>query len=115
MTAYTISGEIPSSRVRSRTIVLGRGLYVVGGIINGQMTPRMLSATAWNWGPKSAFWWLGTNVLCTIWTFFRLPETGDFTFEELNILFANKVPTRKFKKTVIDGTSFLCSNPDPLC
>lgn len=65
------------------------------------MTLRMLSTTAQNWDTKSAFWWFGTSCLCAIWTFFLLPETGGFTFEELYILFENRVPTWHFRKVVL--------------
>ncbi|WRT69905.1 uncharacterized protein IL334_006896 [Kwoniella shivajii] len=98
---YAIVGELPSSRLRSRSIVLGRGVYVISAIIGSQLRARMVTATAWNWGPKSAFFWLGCNLVCFTWTFFRLPETGGFSFAELDILFANKVPTRQFTKVKI--------------
>ncbi len=44
-------------------------------IICGIIVPRMLSPTAWNWGPKSGIFWFGMNSLCIIWCVFRLPET----------------------------------------
>ena len=56
------------------------------------------AAGGWNWQAKSALFWLGCNLICLTWAFFRLPETGGFSFAELDILFANKVPTRKFKQ-----------------
>ncbi|ORX36271.1 putative maltose permease [Kockovaella imperatae] len=98
---YAISGELPNSRVRSQSIVLGRGLYCVCGFITGQLGPRFVNPTGWNLGAKSAYFWLGTNIVCTTWCYFRLPETGGFSFAELDILFANKVSTRKFKHVVI--------------
>ena len=102
---YAISGELPSARLRSKTIVLGRGIYVACGFIIGQLAPRFVSPTSWNLGAKSAFFWLGCNIVCTIWCYFRLPETGGFSFEELDILFANKVSARNFKTVKISGTS----------
>lgn len=71
------------------------------GFITGQLNPRMLSPTAWNWAAKSAWFWLGCNFICTLWTFFRLPETSGFTFAELDILFANNTPTRQFTSVFI--------------
>jgi len=102
---YTIAGELPSSRIRTRSLVMGRAVYSVCGIITGQLMPRMLDPAGWNLGAKTAFFWLGTNIICTTWCYFRLPETGGLSFAELDILFANKVPTRKFKKVKIQGTS----------
>jgi hypothetical protein len=101
---YSIVGELPASRLRSRSIVLGRFFYLVSAIIGTQLRARMITATAWNWGAKSAFFWLGCNIICMIWTFFRLPETGGFSFADLDILFANRVPTRKFKQYTIRRT-----------
>ena len=60
---------------------------------------------AWNWGAKTGFFYAGTNLLCLIWCWFRLPETKDRTFGEIDLLFDNKVPARKFKHTVVDRTS----------
>lgn len=41
-------------------------------------------------------------MLCNIWCWFRLPETKDRTFGELEVLFENRVPARKFKTTKAD-------------
>lgn len=40
-------------------------------------------------------------MLVTTWAYFRLPETGGFSYAELDILFANRVPARKFTKVII--------------
>lgn len=83
--------------------MLGRGIYVACGFIVGQIAPRFVSPTSWNIGAKSALFWLAMNIICTTWCYFRLPETGGFSFMELDILFANKVSARKFKTVNIDG------------
>ena len=54
--------------------------------------------------PKAGFFWAGCTFLCLIWAFFRLPETKGFTFAELDLLYENKVPTRKFKEARPDMT-----------
>jgi SP family general alpha glucoside:H+ symporter-like MFS transporter len=46
---------------------------------------------------------MGTGILCLVWAWIRMPETGGFSFAELDILFANKVPARKFKSVVVRG------------
>jgi hypothetical protein len=38
-------------------------------------------------------------MLTCIWAYFRLPETKNRTYEELDILFSKKVPARKFATT----------------
>ncbi|KUJ15586.1 sugar transporter [Mollisia scopiformis] len=100
--AYSIVAEMPSSRLRTKTIVLARNLYNVQGIINGIITPYMLNPDAWNWKGKAGFFWAGMGSLCLLWTYLRLPEPKRRTFAELDILFEQKVSAREFKSAVVD-------------
>ncbi|KAJ5306910.1 hypothetical protein PENANT_c003G09966 [Penicillium antarcticum] len=99
---YPIVAETPSGRLRYKTIVIGRFVYNVTGLVHNIITPRMISATAWNWGAKAGIFYAGTNLLCNIWCWFRLPETKDRTFGEIDLLFENRVPARKFKSTKVE-------------
>ncbi|KAI4855759.1 sugar transporter [Aureobasidium sp. EXF-8846] len=99
---YPIVSETPSGRLRYKTITIGRFVYNLTGIFSNSVTPRMISASAWNWGAKAGFFYAGTNLLCNIWCWFRLPETKDRSFGEIDLLFENKVPARKFKTTAAD-------------
>jgi MFS transporter, SP family, general alpha glucoside:H+ symporter len=101
---YSLVAELPSVRLRQKTIVLARNFYNVWGIINQVWTPYMLNPSAWNWGAKTGFFWAGWCFLCLIWTYFRLPEPKGRTYGELDILFENKVSARKFATT--DATQF---------
>lgn len=42
-------------------------------------------------------------MLTLIWAFFRLPETKGKTFEEIDMCFAQELPTRQFKKFKVDA------------
>ncbi|KAL2111627.1 hypothetical protein VUR80DRAFT_9700 [Thermomyces stellatus] len=99
---YPIVAETPSGRLRYKTIVIGRFVYNLTGIFSNSVTPRMISTLAWGWGAKTGLFYAGTNLLCNIWCWFRLPETKDRTFGEIDLLFDNKVPARKFKHTKVD-------------
>lgn len=99
---YALVPEIPSGRLRTRTVVLGRNLYNVINIIMNIIIPYMLNPGAWNWKAKAGYFYAGLCLLCLIWTFFRLPETKFRTYAELDSLFENKVPARKFKGTKVD-------------
>jgi SP family general alpha glucoside:H+ symporter-like MFS transporter len=96
---YSLVSEIPSTRLRSKTIVLARNCYNISGIITNVITPRMLNPTAWGWGAKAGFFWAGTSVLGILWSWWRLPEPKGRTFGELDELFERKVPARQFKNT----------------
>jgi SP family general alpha glucoside:H+ symporter-like MFS transporter len=99
---YTLVSEIPSTRLRSKTIVLARNCYNISGIITNLITPRMLNPTAWAWGAKAGFFWSGTAVLGLGWSWWRLPETKGRTFAQIGILFRNKTSARKFKGSLPD-------------
>lgn len=47
---------------------------------------------------KAGFFWAGCTALCLLWAFFRLPESKNFTYAELDLLYERKVPARKFKQ-----------------
>ncbi|WVF71044.1 hypothetical protein IAT40_005841 [Kwoniella sp. CBS 6097] len=99
---YPIVAETPSGPLRNKTITIGRTGYLIAQILNNILTPRMISATEWNWAAKSGLFFAGTNLLLNIWSWFRLPETKGRTFGEIDLLFEHKVPARKFKYTKVD-------------
>ncbi|QKX59838.1 uncharacterized protein TRUGW13939_06980 [Talaromyces rugulosus] len=99
---YSIVAEIPSSRLRTKTIVLARIAYNIQGTINGVITPDMINPTYWNWKGKAGFFWAGLCFICFVWSYFRLPEPRGRTYAELDILFEQKVSARKFGSTALD-------------
>jgi SP family general alpha glucoside:H+ symporter-like MFS transporter len=53
-------------------------------------------------GAKSGFFYAGTCFLSLVWAYFRLPEPKGRTYGELDVLFEQGVPARKFASTVVD-------------
>lgn len=45
---YSLVAEMPSTRLRQKTVVLARNLYNVCGVMLGVLIPYMLNPTAWN-------------------------------------------------------------------
>lgn len=99
---YCMVAELPANAVRNQTIVVARGLYNVAAVIVSVISPYMMNPTAWNWKAKSGFFWAGFVFVTTIWCYFELPETKGRTFAELDQLFEDKVPARRFKDTEVD-------------
>ncbi|KAI1389307.1 putative MFS alpha-glucoside transporter [Hypoxylon trugodes] len=99
---YSLVAEISTRRLQIKTVVLGRVLYNIVGIICGVLTPYMLNPSAWNWGNYAGFFWAGSCFLCFIYTYFRVPEPAGRTFAELDLLFEKKVNARKFASTDVD-------------
>ncbi|KAL6352182.1 hypothetical protein LRP88_14626 [Fusarium phalaenopsidis] len=96
---FCIISEMPSTRLRAKTVVLARAVYNMSGIVCNILTPRMINPTAWHWGPKAGFFYAGISLICVVWMFFRLPEAKGRTYGELQVLFREKVPARRFAMT----------------
>ncbi|RSH80714.1 hypothetical protein EHS25_007049 [Saitozyma podzolica] len=101
-TAYAIVGEVPSTRLRGKTVGLARNLYNVAGLVGGIINTYSVNPDAWNWKGRAAFFWLGSCLLAMSWAYFRLPECKGRTFREIDIMFARKVPARKFERTLVE-------------
>ncbi|KAL8293322.1 hypothetical protein RQP46_000023 [Phenoliferia psychrophenolica] len=99
---YCLVAEIPSTRLRAKSVVLARISYNIVGIINNTIFPRMLSPISWNWGRKAGFFWAGGCLLSAIWTFYRLPEAKGRTYAELDVLFDDRISARNFKSTAVE-------------
>lgn len=99
---YCLVTELPSTQLRTKTVILSRNLYNISGIIIAIIMPYMLNPTAWNWKAKTGLFWAGFAILSGIWIWFELPETKGRTFAELDLLFENNVPARKFKTTEVE-------------
>lgn len=99
---YSLVAEISTRRLQIKTVVLGRNLYNVVGIICGVLSPYMLNPGAWDWGNFTGFFWAGICFCCIIYTYFRVPEPSGRSFAELDLLFERGVSARKFASTQVD-------------
>lgn len=53
----------------------------------------------------TGFFYAGLTALLISFMWFMLPETQNRTFAELDVLFENNVPARRFAKTNVDQFS----------
>lgn len=93
---YCLVAELPSNRLRVKTVVLARVAYNINSAITNVFIQRMLNPLAWNWRGKACFFCAFLNFLCFVYCFFRLPETRGLNFHELDILFEKRADARKF-------------------
>ncbi|KAJ5621919.1 hypothetical protein N7528_005151 [Penicillium herquei] len=101
--AFIIVGEISSTRLRSKSISLGRNAYNVANIFSSVVAPYTLNPGQGDWKGKTAFLAAGCGFVVFIWAYFRLPESRGRTYEELDILFSRSLKARDFKDAVIDS------------
>ncbi|KAJ4291286.1 hypothetical protein N0V88_006289 [Collariella sp. IMI 366227] len=100
---WAIPAEVSSTRLRSKSVVLARNGYYLAQIVANVIQPYMMNPLAWNWKGKTGFFWFATAFLTVTWAFFRMPETKGRSYEELDLMFQAKLPTRKFKKYKVDA------------
>jgi MFS transporter, SP family, general alpha glucoside:H+ symporter len=99
---YVIVGEISSTRLRSKSIALSRNAYNMFGIISFTVAPYILNRTGGNWKGRSGFLAGRLCLICALWAWFRLPESKDRTYKELDMMFAKKLKSWEFKKYEIN-------------
>lgn len=95
---YVVVAEIPSTRLRLKTVALARVSYNISIIITNILATQMLNPGSWNWKGKACFLFVGTTFACLVWCYLRLPESKGLAYLEMDILFEKRAPTRTFKK-----------------
>ena len=104
-TCYAIIGETSSVRLRNKTIAFARMVYAIQGIVFGILNGYMINPTAFDWKGKTGFFWAPCAALAAVWCYYRLPETKDRTYYELDILFEQRISARKFSSTYVDANA----------
>lgn len=94
---WALFAEIPSSSLRSRTVGLGIVVQSVFGIFMNIAIPLLINPDAANLRGKIGFIFAGTSSIGTLCVWLRVPETNGRKFEELDWLFEQRIPARKFK------------------
>lgn len=100
---YAIISEVSSTCLRNKSVCVSRIVYYIAQIICNVVNPYMLNPTVGNWRGKTGFFWGFWAFVFFVWTWFRLPETKNKTFEELDILFASGVKAREFASYKVDA------------
>ncbi|KAK3943949.1 maltose permease [Diplogelasinospora grovesii] len=102
---FVIISEASATRVRSKSIAVATAAQAVLGIAMTVAIPYMINPDQADMQGKLGFFFGGLAALCFVWAYFRVPETKGRTYEELDILFERKVPTRQFKDYAIEGAN----------
>jgi MFS transporter, SP family, general alpha glucoside:H+ symporter len=95
---FTTGAEVSATKLRSQTLAIARLSYYLLGIITSVSETYLINPTAANLQGKTGFIWFATTFLTTVWAIFRLTETKNLTYEELDILFNERVPAWRFSR-----------------
>ncbi|KAJ5216188.1 uncharacterized protein N7498_002595 [Penicillium cinerascens] len=105
--SYPVATELVSSRLRAWTVGTATSLgYLLAWLVNF-CTPYFINPEHLNWGARYGYIWFASNVLCVGFFYFNMPEMKGRSLEELDEIFAARVPARKFReyRTVIRETA----------
>ncbi|OJD14228.1 hypothetical protein AJ78_05414 [Emergomyces pasteurianus Ep9510] len=94
---FVILCECSATKLRGKTIAISTAIQALFGIVMTVVIPYMINPDAGNMRGKLGFVFGGLASICFVWTYFNVPETKGRTFEELDIMFERKVPTREFR------------------
>lgn len=99
--SFALVSEIPSSLLRSKSVVIARFCYAALNIVANVLTPYQLNPSAWGWSARTGFFWAGSCFIGLIFSYFFVPEPKDRTIAELDLLFEKKVSASNFAKTQV--------------
>ncbi|KAI5122650.1 hypothetical protein M0805_007912 [Coniferiporia weirii] len=94
--SWTTAGEMSANRLRSYSFGAAMAVGFFFAWLTVFTTPYFINTEGLNWGAKVAWIWAPSNLVTFVFIYFFLPETKGRKLEELDELFYNCVPARKF-------------------
>jgi MFS family permease len=96
--SVTLPTELPTARLRHMSTSYALAAAYTTAVITTFAVPQLVSADAANLGAKTYLVFGGCVVCILIFYYLFLPETAGRTFAEIDEMYAQKVPIRKWKK-----------------
>jgi len=94
---FVILCEVSATKIRGKTIAVATAVQAMLGIVMTIAIPYMINPDQANLRGKIGFFFGGLSAISLAWAYFRVVETKDRTYEELDIMFSRGVKTRQFK------------------
>ncbi|EXJ67571.1 uncharacterized protein A1O5_09584 [Cladophialophora psammophila CBS 110553] len=95
-----VTGEVPSNRLRSKTVSCALSTNWFGALLVITSIPYLINKDYANLGTKVGFIFGPLATIVFVLAIFFLPETKDRSLEEIDEMFINRVSTRKFKSYI---------------
>lgn len=97
--SHVVAAEIPTMRLRDQTYAIGACFNIALQFAISFSLPYLLNAPYANLGAKVGFIFGSTAFCAIIFSIIGIPECKGKTLEEIDNLFLEGVPIRKFGKT----------------
>lgn len=96
--SHVVAAEIPTQRLRDKTYALGACFNIVIQFAISFSIPYLINADYAGLGSKVGFIFGATALGAVVFTWFCIPECSGKSLEEIDELFLEGTPIRKFKK-----------------
>jgi SP family general alpha glucoside:H+ symporter-like MFS transporter len=92
-----IAGEVSAARLRAKSLAIGFTFNYCFSTVMNVIMPYLFNQDQLDLGGKIGWIFAIMGFISIIIVFFDVPETKGRTFPELDAMFIERVPTRKFK------------------
>lgn len=101
---WAVAQETSAQATRPKTISFVLVCQQLSALMLSSVFPYFINPDQLNWGGKIMFLFVGAEIFIMAGLYFLQPETKNRTNVDIDALYANKVPARKFKKfEVVNG------------
>ncbi|KAL2829670.1 major facilitator superfamily domain-containing protein [Aspergillus cavernicola] len=94
---WPIAAEISSYRLRVKSLSIGFFAQTLSTWVMTFTVPYMYNVNSGNLRARTAYPFAGITVLLILGAYLLVPDTADLTTEEVDRLYEDKVPARKFR------------------
>ena len=101
--AYITAAEVGTASLREKSMAISTARDVVVGFVVVYTTPYFLSTPGANLGAQLGYVWGGFAFVGAIWVWFFMPELKGRSLEDVDELFAAKLPTWRFDNRFVLG------------
>jgi SP family general alpha glucoside:H+ symporter-like MFS transporter len=102
---WAIAQETAAQATRPKTIAFSLVCQQLTALMLSSVFPFFINPDQLNWGGKVMFLFVGAEVFILAVLFWFQPETKNRTYHDIDCLYAQGVPPRKFAEYVVsDGT-----------
>ncbi|KAF5001208.1 hypothetical protein FDECE_11028 [Fusarium decemcellulare] len=100
--AYSVGGETASVQLRQKTYSINIMVSTAFSCLVTQVMPYLINTDQANLGGKISFVFFGLSVPMCVYLYFCLPELKGRNYAEVQEMFENRVPARKFKSYICE-------------
>lgn len=99
---WAVAQETASQAARPKTIAFTLVCQQLTALMLSSVFPYFINPDQLNWGGKVMFLFAAAEVLILVTLFFVQPETKNRTYHDIDTMYSQRVPPRKFKHYLVE-------------